>query len=123
MSDVLDTRELLEELRALRDEEDQDLDPETMTENDRETWEIDQDRIDILTDLLDAIGDEAQYGVALIPEDDFEEYAQQLAEDVGAINEDASWPARHINWKAAAQELRQDYQIVTFDGDDYLYRA
>lgn len=32
-------------------------------------------------------------------------YAQELAEDCGMVPDDAAWPMRHIDWKAAWREL------------------
>lgn len=46
----------------------------------------------------------------------FETYAQELAEDIGAVDSDAGWPGRHIDWTAAARELAYDYS--TFDVRD-----
>jgi hypothetical protein len=38
------------------------------------------------------------------------EWAEQMAEDIGAIDRNATWPKNHIDWEAAAQELLQsDY--------------
>ena len=61
--------------------------------------------------------------------DYFEEYARELAEDIGAVQADADWPLRHIDWAAAAEELKADYS--EFDVTDpetggietYLVRA
>lgn len=39
-----------------------------------------------------------------------------------AIDRNASWPANHIDWEAAANELEQDYTEVDFNGEVYLYR-
>lgn len=63
-----------------------------------------------------------QYGETFIPDAEFEDYARELAEDIGAIPSDYSWPASHIDWTAAADALRQDYTSYTFDGIDYLAR-
>lgn len=40
---------------------------------------------------------------------DDEEFAQDYAEGVGAIDRDAKWPMNHIDWEAAASDLMQDY--------------
>lgn len=61
------------------------------------------------------------YPAELIADDDFAEYAEQLAEDICSIPD--TWPHRHIDWEAAADELRHDYTPVTFRGTDYLYRS
>ena len=67
---------------------------------------------------------EFMHGEAMIPEDDFEDYARELAEDIHrkAIR-DASWPFTCINWSDAADELRQDYSEIEYQGSTYLVRA
>lgn len=62
------------------------------------------------------------YPVQFIDEDDFTEYAQELAEDCGMTDKDAEWPNDHIDWEAAAETLKGDYQAVDYDGKAYLYR-
>lgn len=62
------------------------------------------------------------YPVIFIADDDFEEYAQEFAEDIGAINRDATWPNTCIDWEQAAQELQHDYSTVEYDGITYWYR-
>lgn len=64
-----------------------------------------------------------EYGETLIRESYFEEYAQELAEDTGAIDSNAQWPLQHIDWEAAANELKIDYTEVDFDGVSYFIRA
>jgi antirestriction protein len=59
----------------------------------------------------------------LIPENGFEDYARELAEDIGAISSDTGWPATCIDWERAARELQMDYTSVEYDGDTYYYRA
>lgn len=63
-----------------------------------------------------------RYGASLIRDSYFKEYAQELAEDIGAINEDATWPNTCIDWKQAARELQMDYTRVDFDGVAYWIR-
>ncbi len=58
-------------------------------------------------------------GATLIRDSYFKEYAQELAEDTGAINKDARWPTNCIDWEEAASELKQDYTEVDFDGVPY----
>jgi hypothetical protein len=62
------------------------------------------------------------YPVTLVRDSHFTEYAQQLAEDIGAINSEAGWPNNCIDWERAARELRIDYSTVDFDGETYWYR-
>ena len=80
-----------------------------------------------------------QHGETLIREDYFTEYAREFAHDVGMFyvpvdnhwgiererKRDLSqeWPFRHIDWEAAAEELKQDYTEVEFKGATYYVRA
>jgi hypothetical protein len=66
---------------------------------------------------------EWEFGEQLIPDDEFEDYARQLAEDIGAISSDAQWPLSYIDWSRAADALRMDYSPITIGDDEYLYRA
>jgi hypothetical protein len=61
-----------------------------------------------------------QNGLYFIDEDYFVEYAKEFAYDVGAIDSDAVWPCTHIDWDAAADELRMDYTEVEYEGSTYL---
>jgi uncharacterized small protein (DUF1192 family) len=75
-----------------------------------------------LTDFRDEVGSgEWPYGLTFINADSFTEYAEQFAEDIGAINRDAAWPLNHINWEAAASDLKQDYSEVEIDGNSFYY--
>lgn len=62
------------------------------------------------------------YGAQLIRDSYFTEYAQELADDIGAINSDAGWPNSCIDWDQAARELKQDYTSIAFDGVTYWVR-
>lgn len=63
-----------------------------------------------------------EHGETLIRDGYFEEYAQELAEDIGAIAKDAAWPNNFIDWEAAAEALKQDYTSIDFDGETYWTR-
>jgi hypothetical protein len=52
----------------------------------------------------------------------FEDYARDFAEGIGAVNDDAGWPATCIDWEAAAKELQQDYSTVEYESTTYWYR-
>lgn len=64
-----------------------------------------------------------RHGEAMIPESEFEDYARQFAEDIGAIPDDAQWPCTCIDWERAARELAVDYSTVTYQGTDYYVRS
>ncbi len=139
----------LEDLRdavtMAQDELDQHLvqkpneDEETLTEH--EEWEDEKERLesdldsakedfgddeihelDELENLESEISD-FRHGETMIPESDFEDYARQLAEDIGAIPDDLAWPCTCIDWEQAARELQMDYTTVTYQGEDYLVSA
>lgn len=74
-----------------------------------------------LIDECDGVVD-WKYGATLIREAIFEDYARELAEDIGAIDSNATWPLQHINWTEAAEALRMDYTEVDFGGVAYLVR-
>jgi hypothetical protein len=61
-------------------------------------------------------------GETLVRDSYFKEYAQDLAEDIGAISSDASWPNNCIDWDEAARELQMDYGSANFDGVTYWLR-
>lgn len=101
-----------------------------------EDGEIDQDNEDgayrdAASELgsLQRLADEAghspdwQYGETLIRDSYFEDYAQELAEDIGDIDRDARWPHNCIDWERAARELQMDYSAVDFDGVTYWIRS
>jgi predicted nuclease with TOPRIM domain len=81
-----------------------------------------QEELDALDTLEWEVGNEWHHGVALIPENDFEEHARDLAEDIGAIDRNAAWPLYCIDWEWAAKELQMDYSSCEYRGDTYLFR-
>lgn len=63
-------------------------------------------------------------GETLIRESYFEDYAQELADDLhGERMAKNEWPFSCIDWERAARELRYDYTGADFDGVTYYYRA
>jgi len=59
-----------------------------------------------------------QYGAPLIHEDYFEEYMDQMLEDLGEIPDVPSYITITIDYDA----LREDYTTISFDGQEYLCR-
>lgn len=51
-----------------------------------------------------------------------EDYAQELAEETGAVPDNAAWPCTCIDWDKAARELQHDYGSVEIDGITYWTR-
>jgi hypothetical protein len=84
-----------------------------------------EEELEMLTAFVDEWADEIpdwKHGCEMIADYYFVEYAQQLAEDMGAIDREAAWPACHIDWEAAADSLRMDYFSVEFGNTTYWVR-
>lgn len=64
-----------------------------------------------------------EYGMTFIADFYFQDYAQELAEDIGAIDPEAGWPLGYIDWTAASEALKNDYTEFEFRGTTYWARA
>ena len=142
---TLDTRDLnkrKEELESLRDaleearKELADISLTLTGDEAEEAIEEAQEAVD--SSLADFGDDEAEelaeleelesqisdwrYGETMIPVDDFEEYAQQYAEDCCDMKAADSWPFNCIDWEKAAKELAMDYTEVEYLGTLYYIR-
>lgn len=81
-----------------------------------------KEELDELETLKNEISD-FKHGETMIPENDFEDYARQVAEDIGAMEGVGDkWPCTCIDWEQAAKELAMDYTTVEYQGDTYLVR-
>jgi len=129
-AEYFDSRDVQERIDELESEI--ETNQETLTELDEaaaieelteETAEL-QEELNILQTFKDDVGSsEWEYGLGFIRTDEFENYAKELAWDIGAISKDSSWPNHHIDWAAAAEELSQDYSIATLGDYDYYFRS
>ena len=63
-----------------------------------------------------------RHGATLIHEDYFEDYARDLAAEGDYDMKNEQWPYTCIDWTQAAEELKQDYTSVDFDGETYWVR-
>lgn len=136
MEDVLDSRDILariEELEAERSELGDALHDAATARAKRtarkalDVWNASDSAEELkqliaLANQCEGCGD-WEYGEALIRDSYFQEYAEQLADDIGAINRDATWPNNCIDWERAARELQMDYTSVEFDGVTYWLRS
>ena len=121
-SDSIDIRDIIERIEELPD----------LIEGEgcEEQSEADREELATLTGIMAELagygGDEQWrgdwYPLTLIRESYFQDYAQELAEDIGAVNRDATWPNNCIDWEQAARELRMDYSAIIIDGVTYFYR-
>lgn len=132
---ILDTRDLQKKLSELEDEkttleeavEEAQEDADTPdSEKEAVEWELadwleeNEEELAELNTLANEVP-EWIYGEALIPEDYFEEYCQELLQDIGVLPREL--PAYiAIDWGATANNIRQDYSPVEYQGDTYLFR-
>lgn len=58
----------------------------------------------------------------LIRDSHFQDYAQELAEDCGLLENATSWPLNCIDWEQAARELKYDYSCADFRGVTLWFR-
>ena len=115
-ADTIDVRDMIKRVEELEDR------------TDLEDYE--QAERDVLASVLDDLkgygGDEQWrgdwYPITLIRDSYFRDYAEELAEDIGAINREATWPNNCIDWERAANELQMDYSSVEIEGATYWYR-
>lgn len=116
--DVIDSRDVIERIEELTSQK-EDWD-------DTEPWEESDEGIELAA--LENLAEQAegasdwQYGETLIRDTYFEDYARELADDIGAIDSNATWPTNCIDWEEAADQLQQDYSSVDFDGITYWIR-
>lgn len=122
-SDVIDTRDITDRIEDIGTDL-EGLD-ETSADDAAEVAEL-REELDVLTAIVEEcdeyFGDSFRDGVTLVRDDYFEEYAEQLADDIGAIDKDAGWPLTYIDWAAAAAALQQDYTSIDIDGTTYWGR-
>ena len=143
MPNIIDTRDLNKRLEELEDElealqevindaedelsettdEDVDAAHEAHEEalSDLKEWEDEnQGELEELRTLRDEIP-EWRHGEALINDDYFVKYAQDLADDLYDMNKHR-WPFDCIDWDRAADALKMDYSSCEYQGETYWYR-
>jgi len=119
--EIIDSRDVIARIDELRSERDDAEAPEAWADEN-------PDYADELA-ALESLAEEAEgyaadwgHGETLIRDSYFEAYAQELAEDIGAIGHGAGWPSYCIDWTRAARDLQMDYTAVEFDGVTYWIR-
>jgi hypothetical protein len=117
--DILDSRDILKRIEELESDLEDSVD-------DAEVCDLIHEELDPLKALAEeaSAASDWKYGETLIRDSYFRDYAEELAEDIGAIDSNLAgrWPYTHIDWDAAADALKQDYQPVDFDGVTYWIR-
>ncbi len=119
--DVIDSRDIIARIEEL------ETDIEAAVEDKEEHLDMSDEKEELvilkaLVEQCEGYGD-WQYGATLIRDSYFEQYAKELAEDIGHIQSDCVWPCTCIAWTKAAEELQMDYTSIDFDGVEYWMRA
>lgn len=128
--DMIDSRQVIErieELQAAWDEATGDECGDYALSEDDWSVGLGEDDARELVALLElaeeaASADDWEYGVTLIRDSYFQDFARELAEELGVIPPAYTWPTSCIDWEQAARELRMDYWSVDFDGVTYWVR-
>lgn len=134
--DVMDSRDMMKQLEEWESEREALVDAvnEAETDDDRKAAqdELDEWDADYGDDYkaLKEFCEEAEgyasywkYGEAVIRDTYFTDYAEELANDTCEMGKASDWPFRHIDWEAAADELKQDYTSIDYDGVTYWVRS
>jgi hypothetical protein len=116
--DLIDSREIMARIEELESYiEDSETDGDFVDDSDFEELQALQD--------LASQGEGSpdwNYGETLIRDTYFSQYAEQLADDIGAVP-NSDWPLNCIDWDQAASDLQADYFDVDFDGITYWIRG
>lgn len=127
-ADIIDVRDIIARVEEL--EADVDAMNETEHTGHQPTADACAEELQALRAILSALegmgGDEQWrgdwYPVTLIRDSYFRDYAEELAEEIGAIPRGSVWPTYCIDWERAARELRMDYTCVDIEGVTYWTR-
>ena len=110
MSDIFDSRDLLDELKTLDEEDD-----------------YDRERIEMIDDPIEEFGKENfEMGVTFIRENYWVQYCEDMAYEFGYLDgnpNDYNPLHYHIDWQGWADAVAMDYSQTEFDGDTYHWRV
>ena len=123
MSDIFDSRDLLDELKTLKKEK------ELNKKLNIDVIDYEEERIEAIEELIEEVGkDNFEMGVTFIRSNYWVSYCEDCAYDFGFISSpygksDTNPLWYHIDWESWADSMAQDYDQIEFDGDDYYWRA
>ena len=108
--ETIDSRDIIERIEELEGNQD------SLTNDEAEELAI------LLELQQEAKGaDDWEHGVTLIRETYFTDYCKEMLEDCGEIPRGLPWYIA-IDWDETADNIRQDYWEVDYDGVTYLIR-
>ena len=119
MSDVLDSRDLLDELKTLKKEK------ELNKKLNIDVMDYEEERIEAIEELIEEVGeDNFKMGVTFIRDNYWEQYCEDMAYDCGYLDrqDDYNPLHYHIDWQGWADAVAMDYSQTEFNGDDYYWR-
>lgn len=124
--DIVDSRDVIARIAELQEIQDA-VDHADPLDADQPTSLDDDEKAELATlkklaDQCEGYGD-WEHGATLIRDSYFQEYAEELADDIGAIDRNATWPCNCIDWEKAARELQVDYMSVEWDDVTYWMRS
>ena len=120
MSDIFDSRDLLDELKTLKKEK------ELNKKLNINVMDYEEERIEAIKELIEEVGkDNFEMGVTFIRSNYWVSYCEDCAYDFGFISSpygksDTNPLWYHIDWESWADSMAQDYDQIEFDGDDYI---
>ena len=132
---IIDSRDVIERIEELKaewsdavetDEETHDPDDYALSEDD---WSVGlgTDGAAEMVALLELASEgkdyapDWEYGATLVADHEFTDYAKQMAEDCGYIDEDGPMHM-YIDWDKWASDARVDYSGISVNGDTYWVR-
>jgi endonuclease YncB( thermonuclease family) len=124
--DVIDSRDVIARIEELESDRQDLMDAETALQE----WDDDDGRELAALRKLAEDGESSpdwSYGESLISEGYFTKYIEELIDDCYEMPKEMNsgeWPWRHvtIDYDAAADEAKQDYKELDFDGNTYFIR-
>lgn len=113
-SDIIDLRDVINEMERI---------------NGLNTQDLELDDIEYMSNVRE-LEDQLYAGLEktadnepiMILDSYFVEYAQDYAEDIGAVSKTNEWPNYCIDWERAARDLMTDFSEVEFGGYTYHIR-
>lgn len=126
--DVIDSRDILariDDLRSMLPQEAGDVMPGTAGELADIAAEL--ATLEELAKQGEAYAVDWEYGETLIHDSYFAKYAEDLANDCGLEapkdhRGNVAWPFNCIDWDEAAEQLKNNYTAIDFDGETYWIR-
>ena len=118
-ADVTDSRDIIARIERVES----DLEQARVDGDDTTDLEVELKALEAFAEEASEYAPDWHYGETIIHADYFTQYAQGLSDELSLGDSTmAQWPFTHIDWEAAAADLKQDYSEVEFEGEAYYIR-